>query len=70
MSVKMPWVQVGVLVVDDDFDNLVVLEDEWIHIAVDDFVGRVVSTNAQSSVQRWHIRADICAVVDDKPERC
>lgn len=37
----MPWVEVGVAVVDDDFDDIVVFHDDGVDLAVDQRVGDI-----------------------------
>lgn len=63
MTVEMPWVEIGVEVVDNDFDNFIVLEHKWIDVAVDDWVARVIGTNTQTGVEGRHICADVCTSI-------
>jgi hypothetical protein len=35
MAVEMPWMKVGVEIVDDDLDDLIVLHNKGVNMAVD-----------------------------------
>ena len=50
VAVKMPWVQVAVSVVDDNLDDVVILDDIGVDLAIDERVGRVVATHRQGTV--------------------
>jgi len=50
VAVKMPWVQIAVLVVDDDFDNVVVFDDVRVDLAIYKRIRGVVATHGQSTV--------------------
>src|SRR5690348_16089841 len=60
----MPWVQVVVVVVDDDLDNIAVVDHEGVDLAVDCGIGRKVLTNGVGGIQGRNILRDVRLVVD------
>lgn len=64
----MPWVQVVIVVVDDDLDNVVVFDDVRVDLAVYKRVRGVVAAHGQSTVKCWNVLTDIGTVVDIESE--
>ena len=66
VAVNVPWVQVVVVVVDDDLNRLAVVENERIDLAVDDGVGRVFGAHGGGGVERGDFLGEVGDVVDDR----
>jgi hypothetical protein len=63
VAVQVPRVQIVVVVVDNDFDNIVVLHHEWVNLAVDLGVGGELGANGVGGVKCWDLRRHVGLVV-------
>jgi hypothetical protein len=64
VAVKVPWVQVVVVVVDYDLDDVAVVDNEWVDLAVHRWVRCEVFANGVRRVQSGHFLRNISLVVD------
>lgn len=67
MAVQMEWMDCGVLVVDDDINNITLGYYEWIDGPINDGIG-VVGTGGRHTIQGRHFLWDIGLAVEASPE--
>lgn len=70
MAVEVPGVEVGVAVVDDDFDDVVVLYYYGVDLAIDEGVGDVFFWEGEGGVESRDFLAEVSFAVDREAARC